>query len=57
MGLSKIGSISFGIALVAGKNLVPKPAAGMIAFFIFFKVNVLLFLSIKSMYQRHFNTN
>jgi hypothetical protein len=31
-----IGSISFGIALVAGKNLVPNPAAGMIAFRTFF---------------------
>jgi hypothetical protein len=36
VGLSTIGSISFGIALVAGKNLVPSPAAGMIAFLIFF---------------------
>src|SRR5260221_8926245 len=30
--LSTIGSISLGIAIVAGKNLVPNPAAGMIAF-------------------------
>jgi hypothetical protein len=28
-----MGSISLGTALVAGKNLVPIPAAGMIAFF------------------------
>ncbi len=31
VGLSTIGNISFGCALVAGKNLVPKPAAGIIA--------------------------
>ena len=30
-GLSIIGSISFGIAFEAGKNLVPKPATGKIA--------------------------
>ena len=30
-GLSIIGSISFGIALVAGKNLVPRPATGKTA--------------------------
>ncbi len=34
-GLSTRGSISLGIALVAGRNLVPKPAAGKTAFFIF----------------------
>src|ERR1700683_4677339 len=28
MGLSTSGSISFGCALVAGKNRVPRPAAG-----------------------------
>ena len=33
-GLSIIGSISFGVALDAGRNLVPKPAAGKTAFFI-----------------------
>lgn len=27
-------SISFGTVLVAGRNLVPKPAAGMMAFLI-----------------------
>src|SRR5208282_387559 len=27
-GLSTIGSISFGLALVAGRNLVPRPATG-----------------------------
>ncbi|WP_231940200.1 hypothetical protein [Bordetella trematum] len=30
--MSTTGSISFGIALVAGKNLVPKPATGKTAF-------------------------
>lgn len=30
-GLSTTGSISFGIAFVAGRNLVPRPAAGMTA--------------------------
>src|SRR3954470_3068917 len=30
-GLSTTGSISFGVALVAGRNLVPRPAAGMTA--------------------------
>ena len=32
VGLSKTGNISLGCALVAGKNLVPKPAAGITAF-------------------------
>ena len=31
-GLSTTGSISFGCALVAGRNRVPRPAAGMTAF-------------------------
>src|SRR6059036_2603703 len=31
-GLSTTGSISFGVALVAGRNRVPRPAAGMTAF-------------------------
>ena len=31
-GLSMIGSISLGIALVCGKNRVPRPAAAMTAF-------------------------
>src|SRR3984893_5592392 len=30
-GLSMTGSISLGVALVAGKNLVPSPAAGITA--------------------------
>ena len=30
-GLSTTGSISFGCALVAGRNRVPRPAAGMTA--------------------------
>jgi len=33
-----MGSISFGIALVAGKNLVPNPATGKTALVIFFIV-------------------
>ena len=42
-GLSIIGSISLGIALVAGKNLVPRPATGRMALVIFFirlKLNI-----------------
>src|SRR5215207_2832277 len=35
IGLSTSGSISFGWALVAGRNRVPRPAAGMAAFFTF----------------------
>src|SRR5713226_8051458 len=34
-GLSTKGSISFGCALVAGRNRVPRPAAGMTAFLTF----------------------
>ena len=30
-GVSMTGSISFGVALVAGRNRVPRPAAGMTA--------------------------
>ena len=37
-GLVSTGSISFGIALVAGKNLVPYPAAGNRHFFINFEL-------------------
>ncbi|MFC4242199.1 hypothetical protein ACFOYW_02350 [Gryllotalpicola reticulitermitis] len=32
--MSTTGNISFGIAFVAGKKRVPKPAAGMTAFVI-----------------------
>ena len=32
VGVSTMGSISLGSAFVAGKNLVPNPAAGMTAF-------------------------
>src|SRR5262245_31028652 len=32
VGLSTIGSISFGCDFVAGRNRVPRPAAGMTAF-------------------------
>lgn len=35
VGLSTIGSISFGHAFVAGKKRVPKPAAGITALVIF----------------------
>lgn len=35
VGLSTIGNISFGIAFVAGRKRVPRPAAGIIAFFTF----------------------
>src|SRR3989339_1247049 len=35
-GLSTTGSISFGMAFVWGKNLVPKPAAGITTLVIFF---------------------
>jgi hypothetical protein len=34
-GLSTTGNISLGIALVAGKKRVPKPATGKTAFLIF----------------------
>src|SRR6185436_2922355 len=34
-GLSTIGSISFGLAFVAGRNRVPSPATGNTAFVIF----------------------
>jgi ABC-type microcin C transport system permease subunit YejE len=33
VGVSTIGSISLGEALVAGKKRVPNPAAGITAFF------------------------
>ena len=36
VGLSMIGSISFGCAFVAGRKRVPNPAAGITAFVIFF---------------------
>ena len=42
-GLSTIGSIHFGIAFVAGNILVPNPAAGITAFFIF-TLNFLQFM-------------
>jgi hypothetical protein len=35
VGLSTIGSISLGMALVSGRNRVPKPAAGIMALRIF----------------------
>ena len=39
VGVSTMGNISFGCALVAGKKRVPKPAAGMTAFLTFFIVS------------------
>src|SRR4030066_1796811 len=42
IGLSTIGSISFGGAFVAGKNLVPSPAVGSTAFLTFFVMELLL---------------
>ncbi|MNE84386.1 hypothetical protein D3C80_1812880 [compost metagenome] len=36
VGLLMIGSISLGMAFVAGRKRVPSPAAGMITFFTFF---------------------
>ena len=42
VGLSTIGSISFGIAFVSGRKRVPNPAAGMTAFLIFCMINLLL---------------
>ena len=42
VGLSTIGSISFGTAFVAGRKRVPNPAAGMIAFLSFFIVSSIL---------------
>ena len=38
VGLSTMGSISFGMAFVAGRNRVPNPAAGMTAFLMCFIV-------------------
>src|ERR1700741_4218824 len=40
-GLPATGSISLGTALVAGSILVPKPAAGITAFVIFWRSNIL----------------
>ena len=39
-GLSTMGSISLGIALVAGSTRVPSPAAGMIALRTFCAISV-----------------
>ncbi len=36
VGLSTIGNISFGCDFVAGRNLVPNPAAGIMAFLTLF---------------------
>ena len=49
-GLVRIGSISFGIALVAGKNRVPYPAAGKRHFLINF-ITYIFFITILYFYQ------
>ena len=41
VGLSTIGNISLASALVAGKNRVPSPAAGMTAFLTFDDIRIL----------------
>src|SRR5579884_4430119 len=41
-GLSTTGSISFGVAFVAGRNRVPRPAAGMTALRMRGRVSVML---------------
>ena len=41
-GLSTTGSISFGLALVAGRKRVPRPATGKTALVIFFMVLFLI---------------
>ena len=54
VGLSTIGNISLGCALVAGKNLVPNPAAGITAFLTFFcivNLLIILFIFIKIFYM------
>src|SRR3990167_191272 len=51
IGLSTIGSISLGKALVWGKNRVPNPAAGITAFLIFIyliKLNTTLFQQLEA---------
>src|SRR5260221_12777193 len=40
-GLSTLGSISFGLALVAGRNRLPMPATGNTALVIFFGIGLL----------------
>src|SRR5688572_15095016 len=41
-GVSTTGSISFGVAFVAGRNRVPRPATGMTAFCTFTRATVLV---------------
>ena len=41
-GLSTIGNISLGLALVAGRNRVPMPATGKTAFLMAFFIVILL---------------
>jgi hypothetical protein len=42
-----MGSISLGMALVAGKNLVPRPATGKTAFLIGFMGLIIRLLAVK----------
>jgi hypothetical protein len=58
MGIPLMGSISFGIALVWGKNRVPNPAAGMTALRIFFIAHpfFLLNLSAQNQYDKRLYT-
>jgi hypothetical protein len=54
MGLSTMGNISLGIALVAGNIRVPKPATGIIAFIIsFLKTNSSIFKTQFNAYNGH----
>jgi hypothetical protein len=52
VGLSTIGSISLGCAFVAGKNLVPNPAAGIMAFLTFISHPPILLFIIKQKLQQ-----
>ena len=45
-GLSTMGSISFGMDLVAGRTLVPRPAAGITAFVTFIIFCLLILYSL-----------
>jgi hypothetical protein len=50
-GLSIMGKSSFGIAFVAGKNLVPNPATGKTAFRTFGFILIILFLKKQPFYK------
>jgi hypothetical protein len=52
--LSTIGSNSFGIALVAGKNRVPNPATGNTAFLTFLSIDYFpIFQNITNSFQEY----